>query len=522
MPGYQPRHDTDPVWFNGTQVNTLTVASAQTGVRITAVYGWDERPDVRDVRELRSGQDGEYADNLYLGGRTITIEGEVYGSSWVNLQSRKRALAALFKPSSTESLLKIPDPATVSPTTAYSTTGMTGYERASCRVVDAIQFGDTLDPACQAWQVVLRASDPRIYSDVETNTDSGTSGSAARTVTVDQSGTYETPPTITVTGPTATDWIVSEPSSGASLDFRGLALTSSGSVEIDVRNRTVNYTDTYEIARVSDSRLVGLWMLDETSGTTADNEEGTAAIDGTYTGTYTLNQAGPLTGLKSVALNGTTGYVSIPNNAAIELAAFTFEIWANADGVGASGDAIASMVDTGPLGGWLLFVNDFGQVGVNLYDSTNALRFNTASAPGMMNAGSWTHIAFTVEGRHSAPKLYINGESVGVSLPYTGPWDPATTATLRIGSPGPIPSVDFFDGFVAAASYHSGAVDAASIRAWYENAADTMQAVGGYEFLSASTTRWANLGTGSSVYTLASDGLNTGSKLNVTYRDARL
>jgi hypothetical protein len=43
-----------------------------------------------------------------------------------------------------------------------------------------------------------------------------------------------------------------------------------------------------------------------------------------------------------------------------------------------------------------------------------------------------------------------------------------------------------------------------------------------YTYLTASSTTWATLGTGSSTYTLASSGLNTGSKLNITYRDARL
>jgi ABC-type bacteriocin/lantibiotic exporter with double-glycine peptidase domain len=46
--------------------------------------------------------------------------------------------------------------------------------------------------------------------------------------------------------------------------------------------------------------------------------------------------------------------------------------------------------------------------------------------------------------------------------------------------------------------------------------------VSAYSYLSADTARWANLGTGSSTYTLDSTGLNTGSKLNVKYRDARL
>ena len=513
MPGFQPRHDTDPVWFGDQQVNNLLVASQQTGVRITAIHGWDDRPDVRDVRELRSGQVGEYADNLYLGGRTITVEGEVYGSSWSDMQARKRALAALFQPSSTESVLKIPDPSVASPGTVWSASGMTGYERSSLRVVEAIQFGDTLDPACQVWQVILRASDPRVYSDVETSTDSGTSGTDARTVTVDQGGSYETPPTLTVTGPTGSEWSVSEPDSGLSLTFAGLTMAASDVMHLNTSDRTATYSSTYESVRLVSSDLSALWMLDETSGTTADNAEGTSATDGTYAGGYTLNQAGPSAGIASIALNGSTGYVAVPHDASLVSSSLAIEAWVKFDSVVGS-HVIVDKTDTA-VGGYRVTMAS-GSFDVVITNGAASYVIQTSAFGRTYVAGVWYHLVVSLNAASGVCTTYVNGEYAASGAASIA----SSSVSLNIGRRRD-GATNYMDGNVAAVAFFASNKSPSEALALYE-ASVAAASISGYSYLIANTSRWANLGTGSSVYTLASSGLNTGSKLNVSYRDARL
>ena len=508
MAGYQPRHDTDPVWFNGTKINHLDITSTGVGVRVTGVFGWDDRPDVRDVRELRSGQDGEYADNLFIGGRTITLEGEVYGSSWVNLQSRKRTLAALFIPSTDEVLLKIPDPATASPTTSYSTTGMTGYERVSCRVIEGIQFGDTLDPMCQTWQVVLRASDPRVYSDTETSTDSGTSGTAARTVTVDQGGTYETPIELEVTGPTSASWSITEPTSELSISSDSLALAASEVVSINVQDRTATLTAGYENQRLFKSSLVALWMLDETSGTTADNAEGTAAYDGTYAGTYTLNQSGPVTGIVAVDFNGSSGRITGTFDAALSPASMTCEAWIRLDALPVLYATIYHV--SGPGAEFILRVNSSGVVNAG---TTNGRVSNT-----VLSTATWYHIVATRSAQGGLCKIYIDGvDDAAVNL---GGAVANGANSFQIGRD--TTASCYLDGKISAVAVYNKEFSAAEVAELYEMRDATASVGSAYQYLDARTLQWANLGTASSTYTLASSGLNTGSKLNVAYRDARL
>lgn len=511
--GFNPRLEVDHVWFDGTDLNTFT-RSSQVGIRTVAIFGWDSRPDVRDVRELRSGQDGEYAENLYLGGRTITIEGEVYGSSWEDLQARKRALSAVFNPTSAEKLFKVPDPATVSPSGVYAESGMTGYERVSARVIDPIDFAESLDPLCQTWQVIVRASDPRVYSDVLTSSDSGTTGGGTRSVAVDQGGTYSTPTTLQVFGPTGSSWSVAGENLNTS--FAGLSLISGEVAEIDTLNRTVRLTTTYERSRLQIPSNAALWMLDETSGTTADNQQGTSARDGTYTGGFTLNQSGFDTGIGAVDLNGSTGYVSVPYNAGIATSAFTFEAWCNADSISSTHTLFDCYNATGHKG-FRIAANSSGFSGtIGFQDNTN-----TTSHPYPLETGAWYQIVLT---RYATDRvaLYVNGQMIALFLSATsGVYTAPTANGFRFGST--LAGSNFFNGRLAAFSYFNATLNDAEVAELYSQRNDIVEGGdSGYQYLNASVTRWADLGEASETYSLASSGLSDGSKLRVNYRDARI
>lgn len=510
MPGFQPRMTTDHVWYNGTDIHTYAIATGL-GIRITEIRGWDERVDVRDVRELRHGQHGEWADNVYLGGRTITIMGVVHGSTWVNLQARKRELMALFAPTATEVLLKIPDPATASPTGSYSTTGMTGYERASVRPIEGLMFGDMVGSCAMTFQVVLRASDPRIYSDTETSTDSGTSGTATRTATVDQGGTFETPTTVTATGPTGSAWYLTEPTSGLSLAMSGLTLASGDSVAFDTSARTVTLSGTYQTTRdIIASSLVAGWMLNETSGTTADNFEGTSTYDLTYTGGFTLNQSGP-NSMTAVDLNGTTGYLTKSYTAALNPSSMTIEGWVLWDAITGTSRPIASSYNGDR--GWQLTAPN-GVVYMLVGSDDGGVPSSSGTSGASVTTATWYHVAATVDGTTGSVRVYLNGE---LKHTHTRTFVASDGGNFRLGNIGGT----YHDGKMGPWALYNTVLSASQIADLYAANAAT-SSINAYPYLVASGSRWANLGTGSSTFSYASDGLNTGSKVNVAYRDARL
>src|SRR6059058_5073077 len=74
--------------------------------------------------------------------------------------------------------------------------------------------------------------------------------------------------------------------------------------------------------------LVSYWRLGESSGAAACDSWGSNA--GTYQGGYTLGRLGALAGDSNtaVALNGSTGLVSVPHSSSLDVGdAFTVEAW---------------------------------------------------------------------------------------------------------------------------------------------------------------------------------------------------
>jgi len=143
---------------------------------------------------------------------------------------------------------------------------------------------------------------------------------------------------------------------------------------------------------------VAYWRLGESSGTIADNAEGTAALDGTYANSPTLGVAGALVGDANTAVtfDGTTQVVSVPDDAALDLGdTFSLEAWIKQGEfdrviMSKGTDSFSLYVDAGVLTAavapWSAFV----------------------SAPSVLiNDSVWHHIVVTKDG--SARAIYVDG-----------------------------------------------------------------------------------------------------------------
>ena len=175
----------------------------------------------------------------------------------------------------------------------------------------------------------------------------------------------------------------------------------------DIRTEPVGGGTSYASAVLADNPL-GYWRLGETSGTLADDAVGSA--NGTYSGGYTLNQPGALTGDSNgaVLLNGTSGYVRVPQQALP--ASLTWEAWAKPTAY--PGDTALVGQWDGTSGSMLYLTSDFGG---RVYLWING-SFISAAAPA---PGAWHHFAGTYNG--TAAAIYIDGALAAGPTPVAGP-----------------------------------------------------------------------------------------------------
>lgn len=165
----------------------------------------------------------------------------------------------------------------------------------------------------------------------------------------------------------------------------------------------------------------GLWAHTETSGTTSTDLSGNGN-HGTYTGGYTLGQTGGVNGAATaVELNGTSGYVTVPDAASLDFTtACTLLMWAKPTTLGGEKGGVSK----GGTSGYLL----------EFYNSGILTRANGGGAGnvGYAAAGRWNLIAMEWEG--SYVWSYVNGALVAQTS-ASGPIT-AGSAALLIGQYG--------------------------------------------------------------------------------------
>lgn len=159
------------------------------------------------------------------------------------------------------------------------------------------------------------------------------------------------------------------------------------------------------------------WRLGETSGTTATDRKGTATA--TYTGGVTLGAAGLVSdGNTAVSLDGTTGYVAVPNHTSINTggpySALTVEAWIRPD------DVTARRV---------VYEQGGASRGLNLYVESGRVRFGAwnlvndgtgtpwgyVEASSAISAATTYHVVGVFSQAADHVKLYVNGAPVATT-----------------------------------------------------------------------------------------------------------
>jgi RHS repeat-associated protein len=164
-------------------------------------------------------------------------------------------------------------------------------------------------------------------------------------------------------------------------------------------------------AAVNTDGASGYWRLPETGGTTAADYAG--SNPGTYGGTVTLGQPGPLTGDPSTAPTFGGGYVALPTGFSWLASGFTMEAWIKPTaasvyarvlefGTGAASNNVA--LSFGPSGKDL-------ELGVwNGGASTGAV-----NAPNAVTLNAWQHVAASFAPNGSgggSVNIYLNGSPI--------------------------------------------------------------------------------------------------------------
>src|SRR5437763_1766295 len=215
----------------------------------------------------------------------------------------------------------------------------------------------------------------------------------------------------------------------------------------------------YSNAITTTAGLVSYWRLGEASGTSACDSWGANA--GAYQGGYTLGRLGALAGDSNtaVALNGSTGLVSVPHSSSLDVGdAFTVEAWVKRARFGAQAyETVASQ----QANSWLL-----------AFDQTNHLVLRQATIGDLVHSSktvtdaNWHYVAVTKSG--SSVHLYLDGADVTGTVTNRTMANNALPLTIGQSS-----SNAYFSGTVDEVALYRAALSASQLQSHYNAGAVT-------------------------------------------------
>jgi RHS repeat-associated protein len=177
--------------------------------------------------------------------------------------------------------------------------------------------------------------------------------------------------------------------------------TGPTSYSYDPLNRPTRISD-YATVVMADTPSA-YWRLGESSGTAATDSSGNGRT-GTYSGGFTLGQAGAIAGDadKAASFDGVNGQVSVPDDTTMRLnASWSIEFWAKQNSLPGSFPGILGKGDSTTANGYIIY-----------YDSTGKLSFKrnnleTTTTTGQMHTDALHHYAVTYDGTNL--RWYVDG-----------------------------------------------------------------------------------------------------------------
>jgi hypothetical protein len=212
---------------------------------------------------------------------------------------------------------------------------------------------------------------------------------------------------------------------------------------------------TYPGAVLADTP-VAYWRLSEASGITASDSTG-ANPGGAYGG-VTRGQPGALADGDAAALfNGSTGYVGIVNNPALQLAGdLTLELWVNV-----SLAARQTLISKDYLHEFELTLEMSGRL--NFYQGNGTTWENVVSTDGVVAANTWQHLVVTREAATNTIRFYVNGVAKGSGLYSTTPTSSAKAVSIGRSENG----IRYVNGRLDEVALYPAALSAAQIATHY-------------------------------------------------------
>lgn len=201
------------------------------------------------------------------------------------------------------------------------------------------------------------------------------------------------------------------------------------------------------------SSMIAYWPMDELTGTTADNAEGTAARDGTYVG-VTLGQPGIGDGSLCPLFDGVTSvnkvFSASLQTAMGNSAVGTLALWMKVANAGIWTDGAqhrAFHIDTWGGG---------GSISITKITTNGVLRFyykgggveKLVDKASMSNPG-WMHVELTWSVAADEVKAYYNGAQEGSTLNTISAWGNTIQTNLANIGAGNIAPAEPWSGYLA-------------------------------------------------------------------------